>query len=141
MPPAGISAQGTLLARQTNGAGAFTDVSELRDFTPPALSRNALETTTHNEDDDAYIPGIRRHGDMTFTLNFVPDDATQDHTTGLQKSWFDGSRDVYRITFPDGTMWLFSGYVTNFAPDAPVDDVLTVEVTVRPTGRHDWVAP
>lgn len=140
MPPLGISAQGTIVARQSAGAGSFTDIAELRDFTPPALSRNTLETTTHNEDDDAYVPGIRRHGDMTMTLNFVPDNATQDHLTGLQASWFAGDRDVFRITYPDGTIWLFSGYVTNFAPDAPVDDVLAVEVTVRPTGRHDWVA-
>lgn len=142
MPPLGISAQGTLIARGPNTPPTitFTEIAELRDITPPALTRNALETTTHNEDDDAYIVGIRRHGDLTMQMNFVPDNATQDHLTGLQKAWYDGTCDIYRLTFPDGTAWVFSGYVTNIAPDAPVDDVLTAEVTIRPTGQHMFIA-
>jgi hypothetical protein len=142
MPPAGISAQGTLIARSPNtpDSPTFTEIAELRDITPPALTRNPLETTTHNEDDDAYIVGIRRHGDLTMQMNFVPDNATQDHLTGLQKAWYDGTCDLYRLTFPDGSAWVFSGYVTSVAPDAPVDDVLTAEVSIRPTGQHQFVA-
>lgn len=139
--PLGISAQGTLVARSANtpSSPSFTEIAELRDITPPALTRNPLEITTHNEDDDAYIVGIRRHGDLTMQMNFVPGNATHDETTGLQKAWLDGTCDIYRLTFPDGSAWLFSGYVTNIAPDAPVDDVLTAEVTIRPTGQHMFV--
>jgi len=148
--PAGFSAQGTIIARSPDpnwpdnnpqgGAVTFTAIGELRDITPPALTRNTIETTTHNEADDAFLVGIRRHGDLTFNVNFIPSGAAfgHDHFTGLQKAWFTGSRDIYRLRFPDGTAWLFSGYVTNFAPSAPVDDRLSADVTIRPTGRHDW---
>jgi hypothetical protein len=149
MPPAGISAQGTIIERSPDpawppddpigGSVDYEEISELREITPPALTRNTIEMTTHNEEDDSYVVGIRRHGDMEFNVNFVPDDSSQDHNTGLQKAWFDGTRDIYRITYPDGTQWLFSGFVTQFAPSAPVDDRLSADVTVRPTGRHDWV--
>jgi hypothetical protein len=122
------------------GSVTFTNIAELRDITPPALTRNEIETTTHNETDDAYLVGIRRHGPMTFTINWLPSGASfgHDHITGLQAAWATGSRDIYRITFPDGSKWTFSGYVTNFAPSAPVDDVLSADVTIRPTGAHSW---
>ncbi len=151
MPPLGISAQGTKIARSPDpnwppsapvgGAVNFVEIAELRDITPPGLTRNMIEMTTHNEEDDSYIVGIRRHGELTFNVNFVPTNATHDHATGLQQAWFDGTRDIYRITYPDGSQWLFSGFVANFEPDAPVDDRLAADVTIRPTGKHDWVSP
>jgi hypothetical protein len=144
----GISAQGTLIARSPDpnwpddnpvgGSVTFVEIAELTDITPPELSRNAIETTSHNQEDDRFIVGIRRHGELSFSVNFVPNDATHDHLTGLQQAWFDGERNIYRLTYPDGSKWLFSGYVTNVAPKAPVDDKLAADVTVRPTGQHDW---
>ena len=126
--PEGFSAQGTIIERSIDpswppqapvgGSVSFSAIAELRDITPPALTRNELETTTHNEEDDAYLVGIRRHGTMTFMVNFVPDNASHDEATGLQQAWLDGTRDIYRITYPDGTRWIFSGFVTNFAPSA-----------------------
>jgi hypothetical protein len=35
---------------------------------------------------------------------------------GLTK---DGAQDLYQIEFPDASSWLFSGFVTNIAPQAP----------------------
>lgn len=144
----GISAQGTIIRRSPDpawppsapvgGSVLFTDIGELRDITPPALSRNEIELTNHNDQDDSYIVGIRRHGTMTVNVNFVPTLASHDHLTGLQKAWFDGTRDIYQIEYPDGTIWVFSGFVTNVGPSAPVDDRLSADVSIRPTGKHDW---
>lgn len=148
----GFSAQGTVIAvspdpnwpdyNPQGGTVAFTDIGELRDITPPALTRNAIETTTHNLSDDQYLVGIRRHGDMTFNVVFIPSGsvAGHDHLTGLQKKWFDGTRNIYRVRFPDTTAWIFSGFVTGFAPSAPVDDVLSADVTIRPTRGHLWTS-
>lgn len=151
MPPLGISAQGTKIARSfdpnwppanpVGGAVDFVEIAELRDITPPGLTRNPIEMTTHNEEDDSYIVGIRRHGELQFNVNFVPTNETHDHSDGLQAAWFDGTRDIYQITYPDGSKWLFSGFVSNFEADAPVDDRLSADVTIRPTGKHDWVSP
>lgn len=150
MPPKGISAQGTKIFRSPDpnwppespvgGPVDFSEIGELRDITPPALTRNEIEMTTHNEEDDSYVVGIRRHGTMTFNVNFVPSDSDvgHDHLTGLQKAWFDGTRDIYKVQYPDGSSWLFSGFVSNFAPSAPVDDRLSADVSIRPTGKHDW---
>jgi hypothetical protein len=123
----GISAHGTLISR------AGTVIGELKDITPPPITRNALELTTHNDDYDSYIVGIKRRGEMTFTVNFIPSGETQ-ALNGLVKAWDVGSLDAYVVTYPDLTRWVFSGYVTNVAPTAPVDGPLEASITVRPTG-------
>jgi len=128
-----MSAQGTLIAFKLAGAGNFITIGELRDISPPSLTRNPIETTSHNEAEETFVVGIRRKGEMQFQIGFVPQNATHDELTGLQKSWLDGSRDIYRVTYPDGTVWTFSGYVTNIGPSAPVDDGLVADVTIRPT--------
>lgn len=127
----GISAHGTIIQR--NGE----PIAELRDITPPPLSRNPIETTTHNSSDDSYVVGIRRKGELGFMVNFLPsDDATHDSATGLIKAWNDGSKDRYNILYPDGSDWMFSGFVSNIAPRAPVDGALEAQITIRPSGGH-----
>jgi predicted secreted protein len=139
MPNTAIAAHGTLIARKPLGSGSFTTIGNLRDHTPPPLMRNAIETSSHNETDDSYVVGIRRKGEMSLQIGYVPDNAGHDHLTGLAKAWADGTCDAYRITYPDGTAWLFSGYVTNMGVSAPVDDGLVCDVTIRPTGLLDFI--
>lgn len=125
----GISAHGTIIKR--NG----TPIAELRDITPPPLSRNPIETTTHNSDDDSYVVGIRRKGDLQFLVNWLPnDEETHDATDGLLDAWAQGTKDLYEIDFPDGAVWLFSGFVTGIAPTAPVDGAQEANITIRPSG-------
>lgn len=125
----GISAHGTIIKR--NG----TAISELKDITPPPLSRKPIETSTHNSDDDSYVVGIRRKGELQFMVNWLPnDDATHDATDGLLKAWADGTKDEYTIEYPDGAIWLFSGFVTNIAPKQPVDGAQEASISIRPSG-------
>lgn len=133
--PVGMSAQGTLVGRADVATPtAFTTVAQLMNITPPPLTRNAIETTSHNETEESFVVGIARKGEMTFELGFVPSGATHGVTTGLIKDWKDGTLAIWRVTFPENTKWTFSGYVTNVAVAAPVDDLLSAEVTIRPTG-------
>ena len=124
-----ISAHGTIIKR--NG----TAIAELRDITPPPLTRKPIETTMHNSDDDSYVVGIRRKGELQFMLGFLPSGETSHNAvTGLMKAWADGSQDLYEIDFPDGATWLFSGFVSNIAPKAPVDGGLEANISIRPSG-------
>lgn len=124
-----ISAHGTIITR--NG----TPIAELRDITPPPLSRKPIETTMHNSDDDSYVVGIRRKGELQFMLGFLPSgEATHNAVAGLMKAWADGTQDLYVIEFPDGATWQFSGFVSNIAPKAPVDGGLEANVSIRPSG-------
>lgn len=125
----GISAHGTII--KFNG----TAIGELKDITPPPLSRKPIDTTTQNSDDDSYVVGIRRKGELQFMVNWLPnDEPTHDATDGLLAAWATGSKDEYQILYPDGAVWLFSGFVTNIAPKAPVDGVQEASISVRPSG-------
>lgn len=125
----GISAHGTIIKR--NG----TPIAELKDITPPPLTRKPIDTTTHNSDDDSYVVGIRRKGELTFMVNWLPSgEATHDATTGLLEAWATGSKDRYDILFPDGAQWIFSGFVSNIAPKQPVDGVQEASISIRPSG-------
>jgi hypothetical protein len=130
--PDAISAQGTLVARAPSASpSAFVTIGELRDITPPPLMRNPIETTSHNELEESFVVGIRRKGELTFQIGYVPGLASHEI---LEEAWQDGDRDIWKVTYPNGAVWLFSGYLTNLGPGAPVDDGLVADVTIRPTG-------
>lgn len=133
--PSAISAQGTLVARAPEATPTvFATIGELRNITPPPLTRKAIETTSHNEVEESFVVGIRRKGELSFQIGFLPSLSSHDEVAGLIYSWQQGDCDIWRITYPDGSTMLFSGYVSNIAPSAPVDDGLVADVTVRPTG-------
>jgi hypothetical protein len=129
-----ISAHGTLISR--NG----TTIGEVRDITPPPRQRNTFEVTTQNDSDDSYVVGIRRKGEMTFKVNWlVSGDVTHGPSSGLQSAYANGSKDTYKVTYPDSSSELFSGFLTNLAIGAPVDGELAADITIRPTGGSIYV--
>lgn len=131
----GISAHGTIIKR--NGIA----IAELKDITPPALTRKAIETTTQNSSDDSYVVGIRRKGELQFMLNFLPSgEATHSalNASGLLTAWANGTKDLYEVDFADGAIWSFSGFVTQIAPKAPVDGAFEASVSIRPSGGHQF---
>lgn len=131
-----LGSHGTLIAREIS-AGNFVTIGELGDLTPPALQRPTTEVTPQNDEIDAYVVGVMRRGDVTFPINFLPTNATHNHTSGLIKAMADKALDGYRVTWKDATTWIFSGYVTNFAPSAPArEGATTADVTIRPSGGH-----
>lgn len=133
---AGISAHGTIIARAKAATPTvFEDIGELGDLTPPEMSRNSIEITTHNDDIDEFVQGVLRRGEVTFPVNFVASDPSHDHLTGLYQSIIDHSKDGWQITFPDGDVWVFSGGISKIGKKAPVDGALTCDVSIRPSGK------
>jgi len=132
------SGHGTLLAVQLTPGGAFTDLAELGDITPPELSRNDFDGTTQNEDIDSYTTGVLRRSLFSTVLSWVPDHNTHDHLTGVQKLLKDNTMTGWRVTFPQVTpsiAWIMSGQVKKFQPHAPVDGRLTADLDVRMSGK------
>lgn len=129
-----ISSHGTLVAVQLTPGGAFTDVAEQGDVTPPGLTRNEFDATTQEKDIDSYVLGVLRRGAFTQPLNFLPDNNTHDHITGVTKLMVDNTVTGWRITYPDTTQWIMSGQVQGLEPGAPVDGKLSLDMTLRFSG-------
>lgn len=124
-----ISAHGTLISRNA------VTIGELRNITPPPLTRNTFDTTNQNDADDSYVVGLRRKGNLGFDVNFLPSgDVTHGNVSGLLNAYTTGSKDVWKITFPDASTFLFSGFLVNLAISSPVDGEQTAHIDVRPTG-------
>lgn len=131
-----ISSHGTMVAVQLTPGGAFTDVAEIENITPPELMRNEFDATTQNKNIDAYVMGVLRRGTLDFPINYLPGDNTQDHLTGMTKLLVDNTVTGWRVTFPDtaATKWIMSGQVKSIKPAAPVDGKLASTVSVRMSG-------
>lgn len=129
-----ISAHHTIWSYQPTPGGAWVEIAELGDITPPELTRNEFESTTHNINIDAYVLGVMHRGAMTVPLNFLPTNGTHDHITGLYKHMINNTISGHKVEYPDGTIWVMSGQLKGLAPKAPVDGKLALDVTVRFSG-------
>lgn len=135
-----ISSFGIQLRRGDGGSPeTFTLVGEVRDTTPPQLSSDMEDVTSHQSTNgyEEVIPdGVKKTGEVKFEINYVPTNATHDGTTGLIADWKNGTKRNYRLIWPDSgnTTWNFPAYVTAFEPKAPVKGTLRADVTLKVTG-------
>lgn len=131
---------GTLIAMETDPTGSpgvFTTIAELNgDITPPSLERPETEVTTHQDTIDQWIMGRLGRGPVTFGINFIFDDNTHDHQTGLQSMIINNTIFGLRFRGPGGTAntdeIIASGQVQNMVMTNPVrQGARTAQVTVR----------
>ena len=125
-------AHGTLLK-----IGATT-ILEVKDITGPSYTREEVEVT-HQEsplNSREYIPGLLVPGEVTFEINFLPDDETQQAI--LQDLNVDKTIQSFSILWASdrGTpvtavTQAFTGFVTSFEPSAPLDGVLSGSLTIK----------
>lgn len=134
-----IDAYGTLLKRGDGGGPeTFTTIAEITNLTPPPLSSEAYEATRHDGPGwDEYIYGLLRGGEISGELNFVPDNATQGYATGMLGDMINKIVRNYQVVFPNpaATTWTVEILVTQFAPEAPVDNKLSAAFTLRVSGE------
>lgn len=132
-----VSSHGTIIAVQLTPGGAFTDIAEIGDVTPPSYTRNEFDATTQEKDIDSYVLGVLRRGQFTQQVNFLPTNNTHDHLTGMYALMIANTVTGWRVTFPvaaGSVVWVLSGQVQNIVPAAPVDGKLSLNVTLRFSG-------
>ncbi len=136
----GLSAFGTLLQMGDGGTPEnFTTIAEVVEITGPRYTVDTVDTTSHSSPGgyEEIVTTIRRSGEVTFSINYLPTNATHNATTGLLAA-LDGVVETnFQLVFPDdaNTTWEFSAYVTGFEPAAPHDGKLSASVTLKPTGQ------
>ena len=114
----------------------FTPVSEVIDMST-AFSRSSIEVTNQGSTQGwtEFVSGFRDGGVLTVQMNWLPNDATHDETTGLWEQFIDNENHNYQIILPDALATIaFTGHITGFPPSLPVKDVAKVAVAIKISG-------
>lgn len=116
-----------------DGASAYDIVGELIDLSPPNAQSDDVDVTHYASPNKTreYIKGLTDPGDASLTINWVPGDATDIIIQALNDS---GAVRSQQITWPNGVIWTFDGFVKGFEPSPPIDDKMTATISIRVTG-------
>lgn len=147
---AGVSGHGVIVNYDT-AAMVVTDgdvptwasiacLAELGDL--PRRVRNSATYVCHDDPnaDEIAVATTRSPENGSFTT--VLDTSLQSHAD-LLDSYDNGTIYSWQIILPDNGNYTvqFEGYVSVFAPDSPVDGVLTAEFELMPTSAIERTSP
>lgn len=118
------------------GAGStYTAVAEVVSITPPGLTRETIDVTHLNSDDQTkeFIGSLIEAGEATITINYVPS-ASDVLLTAFTTN---GGAGEFRITYPKNDFNMdFKGIITGYEQgDIVVDDKLSATLTIKCSGR------
>lgn len=137
---AAVSGHGATIGIELDPAGSpgvFTTIAELNgDIQWPGLNRPEQETTPHQDTIDDWVLGRLGRDPLTFSVNYIFDDETHDHLTGLHKKIMDNQLFGVRLRGPGGSddtdEWIASGQVQSISHTDPVrEGARSAEVTIR----------
>lgn len=140
-----VAGHGAEIAIELDPAGSqgvFTVVAELSgDIQEPGYNRPETEVTTHGDTIDQWIVGRLGRDPVTFGVNFIHDDGSHDHLTGLEDKIITGELFGVRFRGPGGAVdvdeIIASGFVQNLTITNPVrEGARTAEVTIRLTKQQ-----
>jgi predicted secreted protein len=81
------------------------------------------------------IPGFRDGGEVTFKCYWLPTNSTHDASTGLLSTFMDNNLHHWKIVLPDNvTTVAFSGFLTGYEPDLPLEEQGQLSVTITVSG-------
>lgn len=121
---------------QASPPGLVT-VAEVNNIKPPGVQTDAVEAT-HTESPGGireFIAGLITITDSGFTANFIPNGPGHAliHRLALGRAAVPCQIDFGKGSPP--VLWDFPGLIS-YEPDAPLDDKMTMQCTVKPTGVH-----
>jgi hypothetical protein len=136
-----LSAHGTLLQLGASGGGGpYTTIAEVVDISGPSFSQSTFDAPSQDTTWMKRVAGIVTGGEVSFTINFIPKDATHDDSTGILSAL--GSLDVYgyKLVFNDAgtgtaSAWTFDAFITGFEHNEPVDGILQADCTLTLNGQ------
>lgn len=127
------SAQGTLFFWCTSTAASTSTsglVGEVMDFSGPGGQANVIDVTNLASTAKEKLMGIRDEGQVTLTVNHVPDDAGQ---LLLQADRAARTKKKCVIKFSDAASYfaIFDGYCLGYSISGGVDDKVTANVVIE----------
>lgn len=127
-----IESQGTTIAVGNVGSPAdYVTIPEVRSIGGPDGQANWIDTTDLSSTGKEGRPGLKDEGQVRLGIFYVPTNTV--HAT-LRAAYSARTMKQFKITFTDGEVWEFDGYVIGFPSNNEVDSVTKADVTIRITG-------
>ncbi len=120
----GILVKRALLATPT----VFTTIGEITEIDPGGMSRNKIETSTHNDGSESHVLGILRQADPTFKINYIATEATH---IAILADIQNNTKNQWQILFPSLITRTGPAFIMQFKFDpAPVDAKQGASLTI-----------
>jgi predicted secreted protein len=117
----------------TETTGGFKRIAEVRNMSGPTMSKDTIDVTSMDSEGGyrEFITGFKDAGEVTLTMNFTDEVWNQ-----MLTDFNTGTINWYRVTFANEarTTFAFEGSVSGVPVDAPADDAITFECTIRVSG-------
>ena len=116
----------------------FPTIGQVRSVSGPTTKADIVDVTTHSTAGNwrEKLAVLIDPGEVSFPINFDMEDATHNFLTGLWEDLVGLAKRNYKIVFPNAAGVLsFAAYVANHAFSAPVDNVLSADITLAITGE------
>ena len=116
----------------TFGTSGFT--SELLSISWSGIARESVHTSHMG----TAAPGADKFGNRTFLPGDLADPGeitAEFHFDPSQDPIINEAAETITITFPSGSTWAASGFVTSFEFDDPMEDKMTATVVVKLSGN------
>lgn len=113
-------------------------VGEVQNVGDMELSANIIEVSKYGSAYKSKLVGQKDSGTIDIALNWVPDSSTQATHALMQSSYSSGSKVYFVIVWTDASGNVaaceFAGYVQSYSISQPLEDVVTVNVSINIDG-------
>ena len=130
-----ITSNGTLLKMADRATHTtYATIAEVLDIKGPQIKGNYEDATNHSSAGwEEKISVLKSGGKVTFDVNFISADATQNKTTGLIAAAVAKTLEYFKVVFPDSSGFQFYAYV-DLDFTAKVKGKLTASVDLELSG-------
>ena len=129
-----VAGVGTLFRRWT--APNWVNIAEVNSIAGPGMTRDVIDVTSLDSTDmyREFKAGFRDSGTVVLNMNF-----RRDEYDIMKDDFEDNDLQNYEIVLPDdeNTTLEFEGLVTELPLTIPPDDKVTVDVTIKISGKTE----
>ena len=122
-----IGKTSTLLSTTVTTLGTVLTIGDY------SFSRGDIEDTAYGSGLwRTFIAGLIDGGSIPFTIAQAK---TETGITTLESLFSAGTSESWTLTFPDGSKWVFTGFVNSIGGSQPLDGLVTISFGIRIDGK------
>jgi hypothetical protein len=121
----------------TDSPGIWLEVKEMKTWNEAQAESADIDITHLRSIRKEYLVGLADDGTLSMDCNFLLKDPGQ---LEMRSARSDRQERSFRVTYSDGSIATFSGFVKSFPHQGAVDAAVTGSVSIRVTGEFE-IAP